>query len=490
MIKRLDVENLRSFRDPAKLRFSNITLIYGPNSAGKSTLLQALAVLKQTGDATTRARVRGGELGRLALQGELVNLGSYRTAIHGHKEELNLRLGVVLAERSGSEQLYAGLEFEHDVAGARQTAVEIGDPKQRIRFKRNATKRGNEFRLAATDRRALAEFLRKDIERGRLGDLREDEARTVADALSSPSKSIMRFTATDLFPGAPAPGWFKDRPLVEYDFTTWWVNNVYADVTEAFERDISRLEYLGPIRVPPTRVQTRFPDASSGVGLLGSRTAELLHDNPALLERVNKWLFDLDIRYTLSIQEVRPAHASGNANTKKKVVEIGDLFAIALEDRGGTAVTPQDVGYGISQLLPIILQLLVNEDSVICIEQPEVHIHPRLQAHLGDLLIQSSDPAGKNRNQVIVETHSEQLALRLQRRIRKIPGDESDYDWVTNTDVSLLYVGSDQKTGRAWYKQLDLDRRGSMIEGWPPGFFGERLEELRGGKRPDDSEMQ
>jgi predicted ATPase len=125
------------------------------------------------------------------------------------------------------------------------------------------------------------------------------------------------------------------------------------------------------------------------------------------------------------------------------------------------------VGFGISQLLPFIVQSLVSEGRIISIEQPEVHVHPRLQADLGDLLAAAiKEP---RQHQFIIETHSEHLILRLQRLVYK--GE------IKPEDVSIIYVSRGPDGAKA--ERLHLDEEGDFIDEWPNGFFPERLRELR-----------
>ena len=155
---------------------------------------------------------------------------------------------------------------------------------------------------------------------------------------------------------------------------------------------------------------------------------------------------------------------------KSMGADSGDLFEVRLIDTRRKehmdAALP-DVGFGISQLLPFIVQSLVAEGQIISIEQPEVHVHPKLQADLGELLAASIKK--DHPNQFIVETHSEHLILRLQRLVYK--GE------IKPEDVSVIYVSRGTEGAKA--ERLRLDEKGDFIDEWPNGFFLERLRELR-----------
>jgi hypothetical protein len=89
---------------------------------------------------------------------------------------------------------------------------------------------------------------------------------------------------------------------------------------------------------------------------------------------------------------------------------------VLIDKRTETAVSHRDVGIGVSQVLPVLVMAYGLEGKLLAIEQPEIHLHPALQAELGDAFIQSA--LGDNKNSFILETHSEHLILRIMRRIR------------------------------------------------------------------------
>jgi len=132
--------------------------------------------------------------------------------------------------------------------------------------------------------------------------------------------------------------------------------------------------------------------------------------------------------------------------------------------------------FGVSQLLPAVVLALDAKREIVAIEQPELHLHPALQAKLGDLFIESA--LGERKNTLILETHSEHLILRVMRRMREtfkgaLPDGRPP---VRPSDVAVLYVERDGE--RSVVRDMPLNERGELIKGWPGGFFEEALSEM------------
>jgi predicted ATPase len=122
-----------------------------------------------------------------------------------------------------------------------------------------------------------------------------------------------------------------------------------------------------------------------------------------------------------------------------------------------------DVGFGVSQVLPVlVLCYYAPEGSTLILEQPEIHLHPAVQSGLADIFI---DAINTRSIQIILESHSEHLLRRLQRRIAEeqlIP------------DQTALYFTTMAEDGTSHLQQLELDLFGN-IRNWPQDFFGDAM---------------
>jgi len=140
-----------------------------------------------------------------------------------------------------------------------------------------------------------------------------------------------------------------------------------------------------------------------------------------------------------------------------------------------TIVSHRDVGVGISQALPVLAYAYANKEKLIAIEQPEIHLHPALQAELGDVFIESA--LGERNNTLLLETHSEHLILRVMRRMRDtVRGKRGGEPPVRPADVALLFVTPDSKGSIV--RELRLKPDGSLLDEWPGGFFEDNFREL------------
>lgn len=155
--------------------------------------------------------------------------------------------------------------------------------------------------------------------------------------------------------------------------------------------------------------------------------------------------------------------------------ELTTARRVILVDAGsGLELRAHDVGVGISQVVPVVVAALDPTAAVVAIEQPELHVHPTLQASLADLLIQGA--LGIPDRQLLVETHSIHLILRLQRRIRETARGATPTGVPVSADeVAILYAARDD--GAATISEIGLDAQGELLRPWPDAFLDQDYQE-------------
>ena len=294
---------------------------------------------------------------------------------------------------------------------------------------------------------------------------------------------------------------------------------------------LRRLRYLGPLRSYPPRHLLHAQDYDPNWFAGGGYAWDEVRKNAELRSRVNEWLgaedrlqtpYKLDVKNLIALEALEdtdfdsPIHAALEAmeedgldiepdyddspeptgaypkirdfDREKERIQENILEHIRAQDwerlqelvlidcRTDCVVTHRDVGIGISQVLPVLVSAFGSRNCIVAIEQPEIHIHPGLQAELGDVFIQTALSGG--RNTFLIETHSEHLILRILRRIREANENElpADFPIIKPSDVQVLYAKPDKKG--VTLHSLAVTDDGDFEENWPDGFFTEREEDL------------
>lgn len=211
----------------------------------------------------------------------------------------------------------------------------------------------------------------------------------------------------------------------------------------------------------------------------GSYTSEQMWkeviQSDELIAKLNGWLLD--------DTKLKSTYEVGVYNEVKKNGIFRKIFGLEkqvikhlafLDKRTSTIVWPREMGLGISQVLPILVSCLSSIKSKIFIEQPELHLHPKIQMEIVDEFIRS---VKENGNEFFIETHSEHLLLRVMKRMRQTAeGKLEDQSLrLTPDDICLLYVNSNNE--RTYLNELELDYDGTLLDPWPGGFFEEGYNE-------------
>ncbi len=243
------------------------------------------------------------------------------------------------------------------------------------------------------------------------------------------------------------------------------ISPITRQISSNFRKLLENLVYLGPLRSRPERIYEFSGDTTDYVGQSGEHMASILFQRPELVKQINEDLERLKVKYQLKVSKLQYEDA-GPSN----------IFSLRLVDKAKVDVSLSDVGFGISQVLPVVVQSRLSEKKTLLIEQPEIHLHPAHQAELGDMFIQSA--LGEQKNTLLLETHSEHLILRILRRIRETNDNElpEGFPHIRPKDVAVLYV--QQGENGAQVIEIPVTEDGDFARPWPEGFFDERVEEL------------
>ena len=543
MLHTLELENFKAFGERARIPFAPITLIFGENSAGKSTILQALNLLKQTLESRESAAL-------LLPRDEngIVDLGSFQEMLFNHdlkrtlsirvESEKQIRAGdAVPARYSGHKKNKAALEFSFKRSSVEEEVIleQIGiydavsdkclakfqpldgtedteDFPAQVRFLVDSVRSSgfpvsklnlakcvwvtsqleywkSEFEWCKKNKEEIRHELKEELTKLERSNEGPQEGNKKFEKRLKSLKDSIKFLSSDFALKNYIVKRHNEemktvielrsfRPYISFEGNSWVTSlralldrrkmlgdteifdfnpvGLTMAVGGALEQTLEMLYPMSPFRRAPERWYIFRGTSPQNVGYRGDLLPDLLFRHHELVEETNEWLKRLEIDYEL---EVKPVGT-----------DSGDLFEVRLIDtrrKERVSVALPDVGFGVSQLLPFIVQSLVSEERIISIEQPEVHVHPKLQADLGDLLAAAiKEP---RHNHFILETHSEHLILRLQRLVYE--------KHIEPEDISVIYVsrGSDGSE----VQRLHLDEEGDFIDEWPNGFFPERLRELR-----------
>lgn len=164
---------------------------------------------------------------------------------------------------------------------------------------------------------------------------------------------------------------------------------------------------------------------------------------------------------------------SSEAKARQLVTKEFHSKWVLWDNLNNIEVAFSEVGVGISQLFPLVVAAVQARQGIIACEQPELHVHPRIQVGIGDLLTQAN-----KKTTFLIETHSEHLILRILRRIREASEGElpEGLQPVSPADVSIVYMEPGEAGVRT--RHIEIDSSGEFTTRWPHGFFAERGEEL------------
>lgn len=483
MIEGIKIAGFKSFRNETAVDFAPLTLLMGENSQGKSSILQAALLLYQS-LGITRSYLDSESF--LDFDGPAVDLGGFGAAVHNHDPGGVMEFTFTFKQtqrfglRSKTVSPFAGKRVSVTIqVGAKESiggalkGCEITLDDHVIRMNRQEKNRINSIYAAERDdvqlmlNLWLAARNSSEEELSAVSELTDDDHAKMSIWLQkTPMAGGLLIPCWDQEeissgrPGRPVGGSLDSARRVALErFLLDWQSWCYSLDTE-ISREWRRIKHVAALRRAPDRLMLDSSTDLYPLGPAGEGLVRFLASSESTLAGLNATISTMGIPYEVGVTTSKLG-PSGQ--------DLGDVSILFLRDlQTGTALTLADVGVGISQVIPVLMQSLISSDTLLLMEQPELHLHPRLQAELADILIESTS----RDNRLVIETHSEHLLTRIQRRIRE--------GIISSSDVALYYVDNPEGGG-ARASRIHFTSHGEMIEPWPAGFFDEQFEDLFGG---------
>jgi predicted ATPase len=418
MITSISLGNFRAFKS-VDVPLSKLNIFVGPNNSGKSSIISAVNLIAQNIRTGTQEFT-------LALNGPYAELGTFYDAVHGHSAKPIMHIGFQIDE------------YKYD------------------------------YRYRYRPQRREIELVRADISGGGFSYQYMTGDSGAIQTISSKLYSIDGYQPKQRariygFSFAHSLSQYSYKQLVdERNLETYQrLREFMFRSMYTLERHFSVFDSVGAFRAAPQRTYHYTGEAPSSVGKQGENFAQMLASSAASRSRLvisvirsaAKWFVESGVARDVKIKPLTNRH-----------------FEIIVEDQTGSRSNIIDSGFGCSQALPVLaggFNLVRSRrpgtSATFVVQEPEIHLHPTAAAHMGtyfkDLAL-----AGV---QCFVETHSENIVLRVARHVAL--GELSP------DDVKIYWVSAN--TGKHEVTALPLRHDGTFEKPWPEGFFPTRSDE-------------
>lgn len=453
--------NFRNIEDSSPIELKPLTFFVGKNGAGKSSLLRLFPLLKQSLSEPKRGPllwytengVDFGDFKTTVLKGEST-MGIGFDIIVRDNDNRRLVLSVLMnieAEREDDQYDYVSsldisykdvkihIDFHHDKAIVEVNGVDMG-----------------EYSFYAQAYSLFPSIFSKKRE--------EDEkiVDEIMEAVFKDKKIFYRSSYEFMYMPFSEFSRLLEGKEIRYNVKTLFGRVVCMNLEEILTRiymtlndEMRTLTYIGPFRNSPQRYYRVQNKSTSMIDMYGSNMAVFVKAmSKVQLQELNsklkpKYGFELDYES-----------------------KFGQISLYIKKDKKKTNLI--DNGYGYSQLMPILLALNAFNKSryyngyltnLLCVEQPELHLHPKMQYKFGTTLADAIEinRSFKNMNKcILIETHSRQIIEAVGKAI---------YEKQVKADEVAVYLFEQSDNKRAIIKKTEFDKDG-YLKNWPIGFLG------------------
>lgn len=437
MINHLGLRNFKGFENES-IELRPITLLLGPNNSGKSAAISSIKLLAQTLESYDRTVP-------LLLNGKYGDFGTYKDLVF---------------KNNPSRQMHLSIESKKSFSGKNQSEEQIADSRLSLKYKFKS--QAKQIVLDIVDislgGKNRASFKYSDEKESLLLTSLLGENLHASQIASINEPSFFHFLPNSIWVNKVEQSNKKNqsqRKLTEEQIKV--VEEFHVSLRSIYT-SLSQMDYLSALRLPPARTYAYSGEKHAKVGAAGENAMSIFamdtlrkdQKSKSLNSQVVSWLSKAGIASEIAIQDL-----------------AGRFFELQIKHPStGVAQNIADVGFGVSQVLPVLVGgFNARKNSTYIVEEPEIHLHPKAQAELGAFFYSLY----KNSVQSIIETHSEHLILRLLQYVAKgeIPSKDIVIYAVTTSDKGCNLT------------KIEIDSSGTFVGTWPTGFFPERLDEAR-----------
>jgi len=425
-LQKITIENFKCFRSKTEIDFGKLTLLTGANSSGKSSIIYSILGAIQSGEFPFQ----------FSTNGKYVDMGDFNEIVYNHNKEQQIKLAFTFANETihSVETIWKGNSKNNlpQLSELKATSdyfdlcIKHYNEKYIIDFKYNPDN--------DPERDIWKELLTRATNRARSNKDNEKEELDIYKVLEYQiqPQNIEGLEIDD----------FSQPPKIEH--IKLYQN--FDNIRKLFNSYDNSLNFISSFRLHPDRgyletSKTNLKVSNDGKGYLDQMIAWETKE-PERIKELTQILNDLNLLN----------------NIKSKRTEGGKYDILIKTKEKGVFTSLYDVGFGISQFLPIIVaDLQLGKSSTLFVAQPEIHLHPSVQSSFGDYLLKQIRKSSKK---YVVETHSEYLLNKIRLGIVKGEIDEND--------VKILFI--DNQGTEAVTHKIRFTKQGQVLNA-PENFF-------------------
>lgn len=442
-LQKITIENFKCFQTETEIELGKLTLLTGANSSGKSSIIYSILGAIQSGEFPFQ----------FSTNGKYVNMGDFNEIVFNHIRKNEVKLGfsfkngeIHKIETVWKEDLNNNLPKLSELNATSDyfnLNIKYEKKKYIINYNYNPEKDPQNKLISA-------EFYKKFITN--MTDLLDNvkPSKSNKDKIEDKDKDFSK-----ILDEMTKPQDIKDLKIDELSFNDRnfliekggvKLQQIFDIISKLFLKFDDSINFISSFRLHPDR------------GYLETSKIDLKvnNDGKGYLDQIMNW----ETKKSKKLSELITILKNLNLlyEIKPKRTEGGKYDLLIKTKKDGIFTSLYDVGFGISQFLPIIVSdLQLPKNSTLFIAQPEIHLHPSIQSSFGDYLVKQIKEQGKK---YVIETHSEYLINKI--RLAIVKGE------IKEDEVKVIFV--DNQYDATITHKITFNKQGQILNA-PENFF-------------------